>query len=355
MSFFTGMLLFACNNDKPDADAAFTNITTNVTFSSFSVKNDIPIKKMGPQLGDVLDMQVMDSFLIVSTLRDSAVLQIIHIPSGTVAGHLISRGKGDNECLNIATILPTSDKNICWCYDITLGKFLKINVPKALSAAAYIPEKTFMLTPATKGAKSPSWINDSTFAACSYFMNDCRYFYFNSQDSGIRKAGQLPSPGKGWPDENPKGKFSLLATAYSANMKKHPTDDLFAVAYNVTGRMELYEGGKLKRLIKGPESFQPIYTFKYDGESNIPVQNSKTLFSNVQLKVTEKHIYLLYSGRNEFQTCGQKILVFDWQGNPLSMVNLNADYCSFTVEEKGNQSLIYLINKDTGELVSTSI
>jgi hypothetical protein len=313
------------------------------------------MQKLGPQMGDVLDMQVIDSYLVISTLRDSAVLQIVHIPSGNVAGHLINRGKGENECLNIATILPVSDKNTCWCYDITLGKFLKVDIAKALSTELYNPEKTFLIEGTAKGSKSPCWINDTSFAACSYFLNDCRYFYFNDHSNNIRKVGHLPSPGKGWPDENPAGKFSLLATAYSANMKKHPTKDQFVVAYNVTGRLELYENGQLKKLIKGPEGFQPIYTFKDDGEIHIPVQNEETLFSTVQLKVTEKHIFLLYSGQDEFHTCGRKLLVLDWMGNPLKMFNLNGEYCSFTVQEKSDSSLVYLVNKETGDLVSTSL
>jgi hypothetical protein len=347
-------LISGCTNTLPsEEENALGEKIRAVSYDSFLERKEIKFQSTGLNIkGKIEGLAVVDTFLIGTDLRANPILHVIGASSKRYLGQVIFRGKGPGECLSVANVLNTDIKGIFWAYDISLGKLLKVDIHKALESSRYLPEKEFLLTGMARGAKSPVWISDSLFAACSYAMEDSRYFSFNTASDVQKKFGQLPPPLKNWPEQNPKAKLGLSAMAYSANMKKNPENDQVVVAYNTSDRLEIYEEGELKRIISGPEGFAPVYSFKDEGGGFLnPEYIPETQFSHMEIHVSSKYIFSLYSGEKNFQTCGKRIAVFDWDGNPVKLITLESEICSMAVMEKGDELIIYAIDEANGDLI----
>jgi hypothetical protein len=293
---------------------------------------------------------VIDTFLIGTDLRGDTMVHIMGLKSKRKFASLVTRGRGTDDCLSIANIIETSDKNVFWIYDVTLGKFQKINIQKAVQNSDYTPEKKFSLTDEIKGTVSPCWVNDSSFTACSYMLDDCRYFNFNDHSKILSKTGTLPQA-TDWSKQSPETKLSLISVLYSAALKKHRSKDIYVVSYKNTDRMEIYKEGKLAHIIKGPDFFEPNFDYEDKGNGIFsPRKNSETKYSHVRVYPTEKYIYSVYSGTKK--TCSDKILVFDWNGNPIKVLTSNIKLCTIAIGEQGDRAILYTLDDASGELVS---
>lgn len=83
------------------------------------------------------------------------------------------------------------------------------------------------------------------------------------------------------------------------------------------------------RIIKGPESYEPdVMEMKGNDGKMLSTRNADTRFAFVTGKVTDRYIYLLYSGNNHNSahfTYGKFIYVYDWEGKPVEKILLK-DY-----------------------------
>jgi len=349
------LTLFACTNTTTsEREAFFNSITDTAALSAFPEKEKMEFRTTGIQGQDVMTMTVVDTFLLLANQHDSDVLQIIGTGSNKLLATIIPRGTSKGRCLNVASIVPTDSNDIVWLYDVTSVKLLKIDLQKAVKEKNYTPEKEYTATSPTMAVKSPCWIDDSTFAGCSYFADDSRFVFFNDNFRVTKKIGQLPPSQRGWPDENPKGKFGLLAMCYTGLLIRHPQEELFALAYNKASRLEFYTGEKLIKIVRGPDLFDPIYEFQDYNGVHVPKENENTMYAFSAIQYDKENIYLLYSGRKSNPT-GQQIHVFDWEGRPVKILELGADYRIFTLFKRGGHTDIYAINNTTGDIEVSDI
>jgi hypothetical protein len=331
-------------------DKTGKELTENIELSSFKKLDRVTLTQTG-QNGFFSTIAIVDTFLVCSDYKSPVILRIFGINSNKLLAEIINRGDQKGECLNVANIQPIGDKPVFWIYDITLGKFLKIDLSKALKDPSnYSGEEEIILTGAARKSKSPCWISDSVFAAASYSHGDCRYLSFSKKSVILGKTGRLPSPEKDWPEEKKSGVFDILASAYSANLIKHPQKEILVAAYNKTDRLEFYEQGALKKIVRGPDHFEPEVSFSESNGKFSAIETSQTLFSYTGILATRSFIYSLYSGKNNYNTCSQKLLVYDWNGNPKRIIQFDQPICYFTVRETANQAVIYAVENNTGNL-----
>jgi len=325
---------------------------TIIDHSSFKESSTMSFKRTGLKLGMVQNIAIVDTFLICSDLMDAKVIHIYGMNSFYPLAEIVARGKGEGECLGVANIIVTNDKRFFWIYDITLSKLLKIDIFKAVSTKGYVPKEVYRLSSDVKGAKSPCMINDTLFAACSYHLRKPRYFYFSTTSKIIKYVGNLPVSPEDWPKENTAGFFGLKALAFSANLMKRPGGNALAVAYNKSDRIEIYKDDKINAVIEGPGPKDPIYSFKDEGNNiSSPVESLNTVFTNLQVYASNDYIYSLYSGKDHFKTCGGAIRIFDWNGKPVRLINLDKDYCTITVKEMHKKATVYTVDPSTSELL----
>lgn len=74
------------------------------------------------------------------------------------------------------------------------------------------------------------------------------------------------------------------------------------------------------------------------------------------IDVTEEYIYTLYSGRERTdpnQSTGNKVFVFDWEGNPIKQLNLDVEVSRIAVDQN-NETLYAVANDDNNEALIVS-
>lgn len=336
------------------AEQRLSAITDTLPLSVFSKNETLRFEKTGFSRNDIVTMGITDTFLLLTNQNDPKALSIISTESNRLIGQLIPRGRAKGSCLNIATILNTSLKDIVWLYDVTSVKFLKVNLLKAVNTENYSPEREFSAGATSVAVKSPCWINDSTYAGCSYFSDDSRFLLINDSFQTAKKIGELPPAFPDWPKGNPKGKFGLLALCYSSLLVKHPGKDMYAVPYNKTARIDFYDSSNLVKVIRGPDLFDPVYEFRDYGGVTIPVQNDDTFYSFTAAQADSRYLYLLYSGRKKIST-SRKLLILDWKGNLVKLYDLGENYRTFAVMPKDKRTRIYAVNDQTGDLEYSDI
>lgn len=300
-------------------------------------------------------MATADTFILLANVSNPRALTVLSTESNRPIVEIVPRGKGIGNCLSIAAILNTSDKDVVWLQDVTAGKFIKIDLRKAVKADNYLGEKEFRANNPTSAVKSPCWINDSMYAGCSYFSDEERFILFNDSFQTSKRIGVLPPSLSGWPKENPKGKFALRALCYSGDLVKHPGKNSYAFAYNKTSRIDFYDSSTLIKVIRGPELFDPEYEFRENEGVNIPKDYKETMISFISMQADDNYIYLLYSGRKRKFSCGRELLVLDWNGNPVKRYNLADNFKLFSIMKKENGTRIYTINNKTKELEYSDI
>lgn len=128
-----------------------------------------------------------------------------------------------------------------------------------------------------------------------------------------------------------------------------PTNDKLILAYRFTDKIEIFDLNNNKSIINwGPAQFEPVFTqFHRHGRDEI-LTTEKTKWAFINGFVTNKYIYLLYSGRFNFGSGLDQsdiLHVYDWQGNPISRIKFAQKISAFTISN--NDSIIYAFNPST--------
>lgn len=345
---FISVLSFSCTN-KHHQD------TKSDEFENFKIKKNVTFKMEDCFFGSTVEIAVVDTFLIRSDLRDTAVIHVYGLKSKQKITSFLKRGAEENECLSFSDITPTDDNGIFWGYDITLRKLFKIDLFKAIANPKYVPEEIIHLERTLIGTKGAVWAGSDKFIASSYFLRDSRLFMFDKKSKKIGRIGNLPNLIKTKYEENLKEFLSVGAMTYPIIFKYNRMQKTAFVAYFSTPRIEIYNKDTLTKVINGPDLFLPDYDFRRDGDAIAPFTTNSTKFAFVNMSVTKNYVILLYSGQSEQQTCASKIYIFDWKGNPIADLNAAETYCKITALEKEKGLELFSIDRSTKKLTSTYI
>lgn len=330
--------------------------------SSFPASENIQISPINTE-GFYDFVFPIDTFLLCSTLRDTLGLDIYSARTFKKLNSLVKVGDGKGQMLHIYSITKIQDHPaICWLYDVNLKKILKINVRKAAKNEPYQMEET-ILTGEKRNLSSPTKINDTTFVASSYLLPDCRYFYFNTQKDQIKKLGQLPPAKKDWPlpSEGQKGQFNFLARTYNGLLTVSPDTKTLAFAYKTTDRIDFYKNDSLVKVIRGPGFFDPVKNFVKMNNVIVSQEYDKTKYAYVDMSSDKQHIYVLYSGNSQkgppghHGAAGDRILIFDWAGNPVKIWHLSKSLARFSLTHNSDGIELFGIDNETFGLTTAKL
>jgi hypothetical protein len=353
------LIIVSCNSNRNPFEAYDKNrIIDTISYASFADSTRIDsAKPTGIHFkGDIRSLSIVDSFLVLSDSRDSFILHIVDLANMKLAGSIIKRGENDNEMLNAVNLIGTNTRNIFWAYDITQGKLLQYELNRKQDLPAIQPTQVIRLKDSVKNAMSPVWISDSVFAAASYVMDDCRFYFFNNNSRIREKTGILPPKVKNWVREGKDNPFKNSAYIYKANLTNRITDKRIAVANCYFPQLEIYNDKNLERIIRGPQLFSPNFDFVDDKlGGQMATENDQTQVAFTWLQSTPSYFYTLFSGKDRFHSTSDKILIFDWLGKPIKIVELKCQVNCFAVQEEKGHLTFYYIHPDSKELQYFSI
>jgi hypothetical protein len=94
--------------------------------------------------------------------------------------------------------------------------------------------------------------------------------------------------------------------------------------------------------------FEPVFTSFYRQGRDEIITNEKTKWAFINGFVTNRYIYLLYSGGFNVESNldqSNVLHVFDWNGNPIKKIRLTQKISAFTISS--NDSVIYAFNPNS--------
>ncbi|HZH54366.1 MAG TPA: BF3164 family lipoprotein [Sphingobacteriaceae bacterium] len=126
--------------------------------------------------------------------------------------------------------------------------------------------------------------------------------------------------------------------AYESQLYISP-DEEYAVAVCLSSdQIEIVDlKTRTSKLISGPENFKAEFsTYKDDWGKDVVYNTEKSRYAFLNGFVTDKYIYLLYSGKNtkaDKSFYGEYIYVFDWNGNPVKKLELDKSVLCIAVSQ----------------------
>lgn len=183
-------------------------------------------------------------------------------------------------------------------------------------------------------------INDTGIVASGDYDADNKVFQLNLASTTIER--EMAPYAKDGADSYSRPK----KMAYQSFLFLKPTGDKCALAARYADQVEIVDlNTRQSKIIKGPEGYEPdVIVMKGNDGKELSTRGDNTRYAFVKGKVTEKYIYLLYSGNNhnsDHLWYGKYIYVYDWNGNPVQRLELKDHALDFVVTQDDSRVYTY--------------
>jgi len=328
------MLFISCSKKNTDPVLSEFNKVINLKNTNTEIESS--------DLGEVVDMLINDSILVISEMFSEDVFKLFSLKTGKMISNCISKGKGPNELLGSSIITNYKD-DIFSTYPNNMQKLIYISVGDLVEGKNEFRQVDKLNIP---GALKMYPINDSVIISTGVFETG-RYCLYNKYSKAKLIKFDYPI------DKEHKNESKIaLGLAYQGLITIKPDRTRFAFAASSSGNFEIYKvlGNDFKRVS------QKIYFLpKYMNDNNkgvVFLKNNKRGF--ISIASTGKYIYVVYSGRSredyEMDTYnGDNILVYDWDGHPILRFKLERDIKNMALNKDGKEIFAYSINPVYGE------
>lgn len=272
-----------------------------------------------------IQLQVYDTVLALMNSRADRMVHLFSLKSLQKIGERISVGQGPNEMM-----VPRFVGNS--------GRLILLSDLMTSSVSAY--ERNDFIAHDNPVCTEKVTFNKRIFGeVCllgGHYLAPARNPYsllyeFNSKGEVIDSIGRYPDVGREVADEE---KYNMFGFSFVTNQQNR-----VAVCYNWTDLVEIYdETGKLCNSIHGPKQFISHFQKVSDGKvvSSSPVKGETrdAFFCPVDMG---DGFGVLFSGKSEseegYSILANQLLVYDWEGNPQRVLNLEQGIFAFAVDK----------------------
>ena len=316
----------------------------------FRTKKNMKVTKIPFDTEDIkrpLYMEYSDGFLYFNEYNADYFVDIFNCSTGKLEKSVLKKGSGPNEFLYISN-MTKDGKNMC-LYD---GQLKKIT---------YIP---LMGNETSKNPKNITIENNSTIIRCFkvFPLNNEKYLVSgiitDAHWAIVDSSGHMISAFGTYPNNHNRTKPSDadLAMAYQPSFISNPAKTKGLYTYSRGIILRFCDISTTGHLTKTKEYFYENIDFTPESnERRYSVSFSKdNTWSFIDIKGSEKYCFLLYSGlrlseikNGENSFSGNRILIFDWDGNPVQEILLPHRFMYFAVND--DDRLLYLLKENTEE------
>lgn len=342
----SSLLLIHCTNNQTSVDNNVSIIDgfpkqTHIKFANYIFFN----------YGSPRRFYVTDSALIICNNTES--LPDFHfyqysLRNQTLVHKYIRSGRGKKTALNAFSSGLYNDK-ILWLHDITLMKILTVplNDQKSNSDSLLINE--FNLAHFYYSVQLLDTLN--LVVTGEYVTHNKIQELFLPTSITTNQYGTYHDSSKiNMP-------FFSFKRAYESFLYLKPSGNKIVTACRYADQIEIFDrNSKKSKIIKGPENYLPEVTPFKSKYGDMVERNNQSRFGFVNGMVTDRFIYLLYSGNNhnsQYRILGKTIYVYDWDGNPIREIFLDRYITGFTITK--DDSLIYAYDPETKYIMNSKI
>ncbi len=261
-----------------------------------------------------------------------------------LSGGLIAIGQEYGEVVG-AMSAGVFQKNNLWAHDIVLNKLVTATVLKNKAGKDSTVLKEYQL---------PRFFYSTQLAAGNRLLGaGARGTPYKIE--GVDLASGKDAGQYGAFDKEPAGvPFDSWKHAQEGFLFLQPRGEKIVLASRFSDRIEIFDlATKTSKLIKGPENFDFAFEPFQTGDLDVSVRIDKTRFAFTNGAVTDRFIYLLYSGRQhetEMPNDNVTVYVYSWDGRPVKKLKLDRPVMSFTVSD--DDTIIYAYDRKAGAVVS---
>jgi|GEM_PF-1353329 len=338
-------LLFACDRVKND-----NMLNKNTTFFTiFPREENIVFRDLFEyKKGNVSAIYPSDSALIFMNSRSGTDYFFYNysLKKNILSEGFLKKGRGPNEALGVSS--SGIFNNSFWIYDITLKKILTINRSKILEDSLSPVFNEYYFKEEFSGMDFIDSLNYLTVGDnISTYKIVQKDLITNTK---ITEFGQFENISS-------KKNISAFKDAYTCYIYTKPSGDKFVLPYRYTDIIEIYDVKKNTNIaIQGPLCFDVDYEEANRNGYFYMLKTKKTRKAFVSGTVTDKFIYLVYSGnlyKDDNWSYGKCIFVYDWEGHPVNKIIL--DRYVYTIAVSADDKTIYSYDKKSGYVIYSNL
>lgn len=271
----------------------------------------------------------LDSMIILTDRTCDNIVQIYSKNNRNIIGQNIPFGIGPNEKISCWSLQFTDNK--VYAFDLQVCDLSEYNRNDFFSKHG----STYKTVISIPGATDILALNNGKYVAAHFEDDDSMLSLYDSL--GIRENVHVdfPKMNLGQSLTNfQKRKFFETRLYYNSK------NNIVFVTYLCTDLFDIYDSNlKLLHRIYGPDHFIPC--LKINPTTIGSTEDTK--FSSLSSCLTDNYIWVLYGGTNDINR-RDKILVFDYQGNPQKIYHLNLSVHCISVDE--TEKTIYCIGEN---------
>lgn len=330
--FLLMCLLFSCSENNKSA---------GTLAGLFAEQCHVDPEEMALEFDSIRNPYMMNCVsrcIVLADMFQPDFITVFDEESGRYEGSFLARGNGPDEFVHLSGMQRVGNKLFLWDTGQSEAAFIGMNRDT-------LENYTCRLVPIRQ---------DSTFvSAFQVFPLDEECFVSSGVIKGHRLAvldktgkataffGEYPKP-----DTERERSDVELALANQCFYAYHPGKHVLAVANGMGEHIQFYDmsNKKAPQLIKEYGFSSPQY--KMDGEGSV-VYQKENVIGFIGLSGHPDYCIGLFSGNaleSPDKYGGDKLLCFDWEGNPVRMLRLGNRFSNMAMSEDGDKA--YLLGKD---------
>lgn len=330
INFFFIFTLFLCCKSTIKRDSE--------NFDEFPVKLEAKFDKVFSAPNNIVGLNIYeDSLLLIRNHKTyHHHFSLYNIGSKKKQGDVLGSGRAKNQSMGF--ISNGLQNHLLWVNDIIKEKVISMDL-RDTSAIRQLPLQQFFYS-----VQVPD--SDLILASGDY----------NSQFKLFKidiKNGQLIDSLFQYPSNLKKAD----KMDYESFLFSDPSANHAALASRYSDQIEFFDINKRKsKVISGPENFVPELGRVKQGGFPISSRIAKTRYGFLGGKGKSKLVYLLFSGNNhnsKHEFYGNRIFVFNWQGNPIADIHLDRYIIDFDISADGKT--LYAVDGVKNEILKSTI
>jgi len=287
----------------------------------------------GPSIAIPTEIAVVGRYVVVSDLSSDSVFHAFDPEHKGTAVQFGRRGSGPGEFEQAWTMDPvsTGPANM-WVYDAALARLTHVGLLEGNAGPAPVVGRIIGIQ-APAVLTGPAWVDSNTLVSLGFFTRG-RIAFLSAEGVFRYVVGELPAVSTTAPPE-------VVQQVNQATLAVHPDRNLLAAATRYASKVEIYRSdGTTVGTFQGPLTVEPRFQVLSSKGRPTMATSGELRFGYIDLTASVEYIYALFSGRTRegfpgSANFGRFVHVFDWSGEFVYAIELDATVLTIAVDDAG--------------------
>lgn len=323
--------------ESPDLEVLFPNAALSLKGVALQVDSD--------SLSNIFSMIVVDSLLIMSSPSRNHLFKIVDLKNDRFVQNYGKKGNGPGELAFPSFIqrIPENKGRIA-IFSKPAFTFYETSVREVLESADSKPNK--VVAGIDFNTQKVARAKNRKYVAVGIYSN--RFATIDENGDTLKTFLDYP-----FKEDYENTNYQTLAMAFQGGLIVKPDGSRAVFAVSNSANVDIIDLQDFSNptLVKRIHSWKPSFSDQSSGNSLSTAVKRDNRFGYTDVTVSENFIYLLLSGRtlekygnDAFQA--NRLLVFDWSGNPVRSFLLEKDTRAIAVDETDSYLYSFIDEED---------